>query len=169
MYVHHPSCRKSGVMSRTLKWLFCTAWHNSEGMAPPGLASRCHKKHLRLLGEASKKETRRAASSMSLSTELWHTHTSYFRVHLTGDVRADCGSGGLLDAVGVFSRCNDEEDDDINEDAADTLLIEVVVFFVISHTSCCGGTLCWEDTLAFMKSLWNQPKARRRQTVFITD
>lgn len=86
MYVHQSSCRKSGVVSRALKWLFCTAWHNSVEIAPPGQASLCIRKHLRLRGDASRKETRRTASSEQ-TVEVLEGLTTMMKKSMTMSMR----------------------------------------------------------------------------------
>lgn len=141
-------------MSRAHTWLSCTAWHNSVEIAPPGQSSLCRRKHLRLRGGASRKETRRPASSMSLSTELWHTSTSYFRLLRSSELRADCGCSGL-DGVAPGGDDDKEQDDHADEGDAETLLTEGTELFVTS-CSCCAD----EDPLDF-KSLRNQPETRR--------
>ena len=142
------------MISRALKWLFCTASHNSVENAPPGQMSLCKRKHRRLRGEASRKETRRTACSVSLGSKLWHTNTSYFRLHRSDELRADCSCGGLEGVV--------PGDDDVNED--DKLLTEVNEFFV-TLVSCSHVD---DDSLDF-KSFWNQPETERRQSVYISD
>jgi len=129
-------------MSSALQWLSCMAWHNSEKIAAPGLESLCHRKHLKQRGAISKNVTRRFASSMSVSAELWHTKTSYFRLHRAAELRAAAGgSGGLEEEPGVFNA----EDDDDGEDVRNLSTEEVVC-------SSCGASLHGEDTLGFDKS-----------------
>lgn len=94
MYLHHSSCRKWGVMSRAHTWLFCMASHNSVETAPPGQSSLCRRKHLRPQGAVSRKETSWPASSVSLSSGLWHTSTSYLLLHRCWELRADGDLGG---------------------------------------------------------------------------
>ncbi|KAG7278499.1 hypothetical protein CRUP_004108 [Coryphaenoides rupestris] len=82
----------------------------SEKRAAPGLESLCHRKHLKQRGSTSKNVTRRFASSMSMSAELWHTKTSYFRLHRATELRAAAdGSSGLEEEPVLF---NAEDDDD---------------------------------------------------------
>lgn len=93
---------------------------------------------------------------MSLSTELWHTSTSYFRFHLSSELRADCGCCGF--ERDVPSDDDDDEDDkeehdDVDEGEVVTLPTEdnnlFVTFVSCSH---CADT----DALDF-KNFWIQP------------
>lgn len=141
------------MISRAHKWLFCTAWHNSVEIAAPGQSSLSRRKHRRLRGDASRKETRRPASSLSLSTELWHTNTSYFRLNRSRELRADCALEGVVPG--------DDDDEEQNEDAddgeADTRLTEVDADFFVASASC---SRCVPDTLD-LKSFWNQPEKKK--------
>lgn len=125
-------------MSKAHKWLFCRASHNSVGIAPPGVSSLCRRKHLRPWGEASRKETKRPASSLSLSTELWQTNTSYFRLHRDREFRTDCDCSSL-DGDDV----DGEPSADADEVVDDTLRDDE--FFVTSCSRCVD-----------LKSFWNQ-------------
>lgn len=141
-------------MSRAHRWLFCTAWQSSVEVAPPGQSSLCCRKHLRPRGEASRKETSRSASSLSLSTQLWHTNTSYFLLHRSRELRADCER-----VEGVVPGDDDDEDREV-----ETLLTEETELFV-SFPSCSRGAD--EDTLDF-KTFWNQPETRKTNCIFLT-
>ncbi|XP_056297182.1 serine-protein kinase ATM-like [Pseudoliparis swirei] len=97
--------RKSGVVSRALKWLFCTAWHNSVEIAPPGQASLCIRKHLRLRGDASRKETRRTASSEQ-TVEVLEGLTTMMKKSMTMSMRGrdDLRQDAVMQQV--FSMCS---------------------------------------------------------------
>lgn len=141
------------MISRAHKWLFCTAWHSSVEIALPGQSSLCRRKHLRLRGGASRKETSRPASSLSLSTELWHTNTSYFRLHRSAELRADCDCSGL---DGVVPGDDDDEEQN-NADEGDTLLTGDTELFV-TFASCPD---CPDEDIFDLKSFWNQPETRK--------
>lgn len=138
------------MISRAHKWLFCTAWHNSVEIAAPGQSSLSRRKHRRLRGDASRKETRRPASSLSLSTELWHTNTSYFRLHRSRELRADCALEGFVPG----DDDDEEQNDDADDGEADAQLTEDADFFVASSWSRCAP-----ETLDL--SFWNQPEKRK--------
>lgn len=90
---------------------------------------------------------------MSLSTELWHTSTSYFRLHLSSDIRADCGCCGFEGDVPSDDE-DDEEHDDVDEGEVVTLPTEDTDFFAsCSHRAD-------TDALDF-KSFWIQPEMRK--------
>lgn len=123
-------------MSRTHMWLSCTAWHSSVEIAPPGHSSLSCRKHLKLRGGASRKDTSRAASSESLSTELWHTNTSYFLAQLNAEPTTDWGM------VGVHGDDKGQKDDEPEDCFA-------------------SFPTCWscaeKDPLKF-RIFWNHPK-----------
>lgn len=126
-------------------------------VAPPGQSSLCCRKHLRPRGEASRKETSRPASSLSRSTQLWHTNTSYFLLHRSRELRADCEC-----VEGVVPGDDDDEEQNVDED--ETLLIEDTELFV-SFPSC--SRVADEDTFGF-KIFWNQPETRKTNCIFQT-
>lgn len=135
IYWHQSSCRKSGVISRAHRWLFCTALQSSVEVAPPGQSSLCCRKHRRQRGEASRKETSRPASPQSLSTELWHTNTSYFRRHRCSELRGHWECSAKEGAVPGDDVDDEEKQADEGEGEVETLMTEGTGFFV-SFPSC---------------------------------
>jgi hypothetical protein len=87
-------------------------------MAAPGIESLRCKKHLKQWGATSRKVTRRFPFWISISAELWHTTTSYFRLHCGAELRGPTGRYALEEeAVGMFNA--DEEDGDNGDDDDD--------------------------------------------------
>ena len=122
-------------------------------IAPPAQASLCQRKHLRQRGAASRNNTRRLASSMSVWEGLWHTNTSYFRSHLSSELRAVflcCGFEGAVPGDNEECSGDADEEDEI-------LLTELSAIFSLS--SCCAD----KAPLDF-KSFWNQLEEKREQT-----